>query len=149
MTEISVELPDRLALISKVLKDVGDKDLQRELYRGLNRVTTGLKADAQREAGARLPRGGGLAARVAGAKLTTSRARGGISIRAKGLAQLAGMDAGTVKHPVYGNRGAWVSQGVTPGWFSDPMRAGKDEVAKAIGEVLDDLAVEAARRIGD
>lgn len=145
--EIRVDPPDKLDLVARVLRDLGDKDLSRELYRGLNRVTTKLKADAKEEAGKRLPHSGGLAARVAGAKLSTSRRRGGVSIRAKGMDQLAVMDAGQVTHRVYGNPEVWVTQDITPGWFSDPMNAGKGEVADAIEEVLDDLAVQAARRL--
>jgi hypothetical protein len=149
--EIKVEAPDKLDLVARTLRDLGDKDLSRELYRGLNRATTKLKADAKEEASKRLPRAGGLARRVAGAKLSTSRRGGrnpGVSIRAKGMAQLAGMDAGRVSHPVFGNRDVWVTQDITPGWFSDPMEAGKGEVKVAIEDVLDDLATQAARRLG-
>jgi hypothetical protein len=146
MIDISVDPPD-LALLARVLKDIGDKDLSRELYRGLNRVTTELKADAKAEAGRRLPHRGGLAARVAGAKLSTSRARGGVSIRAKGMAQLARMDDGQVKHPVFGNRDRWVTQEVTGGWFMDPMEAGRPEVTKAVVVLLNDLAEKAVHRL--
>lgn len=148
--EIVTEAPDRLALIAHVLRDMGDKELSRELYRGLNRATTKLKADAREEAGRRLPQRGGLARRVAAARMSTVRRGGsnpGVSIRAKGMAQLAGMDAGRVRHPVFGNRAVWVVQEVTGGWFSDPMLAGGDDARKAIEQAMDDVAVQVARRL--
>lgn len=149
MLDVEAQAPDRLVLVGKILKDLGDKGLQRELYRGLNRASMKLKADAKAEAGRRLPQRGGLAKRVAGAKLSTRRRGGrnpGVSIQAKGMAQLAGIDAGQVKHPVFGNRDVWVTQDITSGWFSEPMEAGRDEAAAAIGEALDDLAVKIAWR---
>lgn len=150
MLDASATPPEKLDLVARTLRGLGDKDLSRELFRGLNRATTKLKADARAEAGERLPRRGGLAARVAKAKLSTRRKGGrnpGVTIQAKGMAQLAGMDAGAVKHPVYGNRDVWVTQQITPGWFSEPMEAGRDEAFDAIEEVLDDLAAQLALRL--
>lgn len=150
--DIKIDAPDRLDLVARVLRDMGDKDLARELYRSLNRATTKLKAEAKDEAGRRLPHRGGLARRVAAAKLSTSRRGGrnpGVSIRARGMDQLAGMDAGRVKHPVFGNRDVWVTQSITPGWFSDPMKDGADEARDAIENAMDDVAVQVARRLSD
>jgi hypothetical protein len=149
MIEADVDPPD-LAAVARALRDLGDKDLNRELSRGLNRASAELKADAKAEAGRRLPQGGGLAARVAGAKLSTRRKSGrnpGIAIQASGMSQLAGMDEGRVMHPVYGNRDVWVTQEITAGWFSEPMEAGKDEAAAAIENVLEDMASQVARRL--
>lgn len=145
-----IEPPDKLDLVASVLRALGDKDLSRELYRGLNRASTDLKRDAKDEAGRRLPRRGGLAARVANSRLSTGRRGGsnpGVVIRARGMDQLGLMDRGAVRHPVYGNREAWVTQDITGGWFSDPMEAGRPKVVGAIEDVLDDLAVKVARRL--
>lgn len=148
--DVDVEVPDRLDLVARVLRDLGDKELNRELFRGLNRASQKLKADAKDEAGRRLPHRGGLNRRVAGAKLATRRRGGrnpGVAITARGMDQLGLMDAGQVKHPVFGNRDVWVTQEITGGWFSEPMEAGKDEAAAAVEEVLDDLAVKVARKL--
>jgi hypothetical protein len=150
MLEADVDPPDKLDLVVRTLRDLGDKELTRELSRGLARATERLKADAKANAGRRLPQRGGLAARVAGAKLSTRRKSGrnpGVSIQARGMDQLGMMDSGQVKHPVFGNRGAWVVQSIRPGWFSEPMEEGRDEVAAAIGEVLDDVATRLARKL--
>lgn len=148
--DFEVDAPDRLDLVARTLRDIGDKDLSRELFKGLNRATTKMKAEAKAEAGKRLPQRGGLARRVAGAKLSTRRRGGrnpGVRIQAAGMPQLAGMDAGRVLHPVYGNRDVWVPQEITGGWFSEPMEAGKDEAAAAIEDTLEEIAIEAARRL--
>ena len=150
MIDPSIDPPDKLDLVVRTLRDLGDKDLARELSKGLNRATKDLKADAKAEAGRRLPQRGGLAARVAGAKLSTRRRSGrnpGVRIQAAGMAQLSGMDAGQVKHPVFGNRDVWVTQQIAGGWFSDPMEAGGPAVARAVEAVLDDVANQAARRL--
>ncbi|MGD9693914.1 MAG: hypothetical protein AB7G17_14340 [Phycisphaerales bacterium] len=149
-TEVSVEEPRRLALVARVLKDI-DKAQSKGLSRGLRRVTTKLEQDALREGGRRPPRSGGLAARVAAAQMSTVPIHGGLSVRAEGvnnMHQLAGINAGWVRHPVFGNPNVWVAQRVTPGWFTDPMEAGRDEVTRAMGGLLDDVAANAARKIG-
>lgn len=150
MSNIDVDPPDKMDLVARTLRQMGDKELAREIYKALNRATSKMKADAKAEAGRRLPQRGGLARRVAGAKLSTRRKGGrnpGVAIVAKGMDQLARMDEGQVKHPVYGNRDVWVTQDITGGWFSEPMEAGKPEAARQIEEAMDDLAVEIARKL--
>lgn len=149
MFDAKVDPPKRLDKLPRDLRNLGD-ELGRELSKGLDRAASKLEADARRSAIRRLPRRGGLASRVARAKLATSRAPSGtgVTVTAKGPAQLADIDAGTVKHPVFGNRNAWVTQRVTSGWFSEPMGQGRDETAAAISEVMDDRAREVARRHG-
>ncbi len=145
-----IETTENLDLVARVLRDLGDKDLQRELYRGLNRVTSELKNDARREAGQRLPSRGGLAGKVAKSRLATKRVYGsnpGLKITAAGMKQLPQMDQGTVKHPVHGNRSVWVTQSITGGWFTEPMFEGRDEIRSALDDLLEDLAQKAARKI--
>lgn len=148
MLEPIIDPPDLDAVV-RALRDLGD-DFDREIPKALTRVASKLEADARAEVGRRLPRGGGLAARVARAKLSTRRRGGrtpGVSITATGMAQLAGIDAGTVTHPVFGNRDVWVVQEITGGWFSEPTTDGKGEAAAAIEDVLDDTARDIARRL--
>lgn len=133
--------------LSKDLRSAGDKDLRRELYRGLNRATKPLKEDAKANARAVLPSRGGLADRVARARLST-RAKAGknpsVRIEAKDAkgrkVDLARLDQGTLRHLVYGRK-PWVQQSVQPGWFTEPMERGVTHVRK---EVL--AAIEAVAR---
>jgi len=147
--DLTVEGADKLRIVARALRDLGDKELSREVYRGLNRATIPLREDARRSAASRLPQRGGLADRVAKSKMTTRRRAGrnpGITIRARGMPQLQGMDRGRVRHPVFG-RGPWVTQRITPGWFTEPMEAGAPEVRRELLRVLDEAARELTRRI--
>ncbi len=146
--DLTIEGADKLRVVARALRDLGDKELSREVYRGLNRATIPLRADAKRSAATVLPQRGGLAERVAKSKMTTRRRAGrnpGITIQAKGMPQLRAMDRGTVWHPVF-DRGS-VLQRVEPGWFSEPMVRGAPRVRRELVRVLDDAARELARRV--
>src|SRR6266700_6098635 len=134
---------DKLTRLGRALKDAGDKDLQRELRRAMQRGGKPLKDAARKGALERLPKRGGLAERVASSKfgVRTSTAGKGASVRIIGRSgyDLQGMDEGLIRHPVWGNRKKWVSETVKPGWFSDAEEAaapqGRDELVKAIDDV--------------
>lgn len=147
---IRIEGADKLAVVARALRQLGDKDLRAGLYRGLNRATKKPKEDAKAEALARLPRRGGLNRRVAGSRLSTKRRAGrnpGVSIVASSSDSIRRIDRGTVRHPVYGNPEVWVAQPVEPGWFTDPMEDGADEARREVVQVLDGLAREIAKRV--
>lgn len=42
------------------------------------------------------------------------------------------MNAGRWRHPILGNRSAWVTQSVEPGWFDKPAQEKTPDVVKAI-----------------
>ena len=151
MIDPTVQGAEQFGDVAAQLKrlDGDNRDLRRDLYRGLNRAVKPLIADTRESAERKLPRRGGLARRVAAAKMSSRRRTGknpGIAVVAKGMDQLRGMDQGTVRHPVYGNRNVWVTQSISPGWFSEPVRAGADEARTEISRVLDEIAREIARR---
>jgi hypothetical protein len=150
--DAKVEPPKRLDKLPSDLRDLGGEELDRKLRKGLNRAASELEADLRRSAVRRLPRRGGLGARVARAKLATRRpvsgGTTGVTVTATGMAQLAAMDAGMVTHPVFGNLNNWVTQRITGGWFSDPAEAIRGETEAAVSGVLDDRAREVARKHG-
>lgn len=140
--DLSIRGAEQLGDLAKQLRAAGDegKGLKRELYRGLNRATKPLKAEAQKEAGSRLPQSGGLAALVAKSKFSTRTRTGrdpAVTITAKGTG--ATTDKGFVRHRVFG-RGPWVRQSVEPGWFTDTMRAGAPAVRKELNEAIETVA---------
>jgi len=134
---------DKLRRVAVAIKASGDKELRRELLRGMQRGGRPLKDAARRGALERLPRRGGLAERVASSKfgVRTSTTGKGASVRVVGRSgyDLQGMDDGLIRHPVRGNRKVWVSQPVKPGWFSDAEEAAapavRDELVKSIDVV--------------
>ncbi|HEV8569814.1 MAG TPA: hypothetical protein VGQ92_22465 [Actinoplanes sp.] len=147
--EIRIVGAEKFGILARALRQAADKDLQRELAAGLNRAAVPLRAEAKASALAVLPRRGGLAARVAGARLTTKR-RGGrnprVRIEAKGMPQLRRIDRGSVRHLVYGHP-PFVTQHVTAGWFTKPMEAGAPRVRAQMVRVLDEIARKIAAAI--
>jgi hypothetical protein len=143
---VSVEVrgADQLARLSKQLKEAGNKDLQRELSRAINQALKPLKTDLQASARTTLPRRGGLAARVAASKFRTRRSRQGLRLQAVSGDSIQRIDKGAVRHPVFGNRGVWVIQRVTAGWWTGPVEAAAPKVRQEL-----ELAMrQVAHRIG-
>lgn len=148
---VSVEVTgaNQLAALAKALRQAGDKELQRELFRGLNRAVKPVREVAKASALAVLPSRGGFAARVARGKFVTQRRSGarvaGIRVVAKNTDRR--VDQGRLRHPVFGNRGVWVTQQVTPGWWSRPTEALRPQVRDDLIKAMDDVAREISRRV--
>lgn len=152
MIELRVDGADKLARVTKALRDAGNKELAKELRAGITRATKPLKQSAKKNAAASLPTRGGLGARVARTTITTSRRGGaknpGIRLVAKknAVKDPARLNAGRARHPVYG-RPPWVLQDVPPGWFTKPMQDGAPVVRSELITALDAVAVKIARAV--
>ena len=151
--DIKVEGADKLGRLAKDLRRLGDKDLQKELYAGLNRATKTLRADGVQAERDRLPKEGGLAKKALRGRMSTRRRGGrwpGVRIVARGIKQLDRIDRlGKVRHPVYGHRGRWVDQSIpgAKGWFTDTMEAGAPTVREELVKVIDDVARKVTRKL--
>lgn len=143
--DLRIEGTEQLERVARRLKDLGDGELRKELYRAIQRATKPLKAKAKDAALRDLPQRGGLNKWVASSKFST-RTRGGgrnpgVKIVAKkGTHDLRALDRGRLRHPVYGNRRVWVNQSVKPGWFSKSMEDGAPDVRRELLGVLEDVA---------
>lgn len=149
--DLRVEGADDFQRVARELREVGDVELRRELYRGIERAVKPLKEAARDAARQRLPHRGGLAEKVAKSKFSTRRRSGrdpGIKIVAKDPIDLASIDRGRLRHPVFGNRRVWVNQSVPAGWFTDAMEKGAADVRRELLEVLGDVEKKLARRHG-
>jgi len=151
VTGIEIQGADKLARVAKALRQAGDKELSKELYKALNRATKPMRAEAKKAAASKLPRAGGLNKRVARARMSTRRRAGkdpGVKIVATGMEQLAMTDQGHVRHPVWGNRGRWVNQPIpqAKGWFTEPMEAGAANARREIVKAIDDVAKKIAHK---
>lgn len=149
--DLEVRGAEQLAVLAKALREVADKDLQRELYRGLNRVTKPVKEDIRKSAASKLPKRGGLADRVAKSKIATKRRTGvrtaGIRIVGTSGYDIKSMDRGVLRKPLFGNRQFWYHQPITPGWWTDPLEASADTVREELVEVLEDIAEQVVKKI--
>jgi len=87
-----------------------------------------------------------LATRAAQANITI-RGKGGtdpqvnITARAKGRKRidLRNLNAGSVRHPVFGHRDRWQPQNVPADTFTDGVEGKMDGVTEAVLQVLDDM----------
>ena len=148
MAEISGEEFRRLA---RALKTAGEIDLRKHLTRQMQAAAKPLIPQARAAARRDLPRRGGLAERVAGAPMRVTARTGqrdpGVRVivgKRRGSGARAA-NAGTVRHPVFGTD-RWVSQEVTPGWFTQTMEDGAPTVRPGVEQAIRDTLDEIVRR---
>lgn len=96
-----------------------------------------------------LPRSGGLNERVAATKIavgiSTSRRSAGVRLKmgqgtGRGRRHMNEINAGSVRHPLYGNREHWYTTPVEPGFFDRPVKAAQPAVAEACMAALRESA---------
>lgn len=151
MADLAIVGADKFQKVARELKKAGDKGLSKELYSAINRATKPLRAEAKKSAAQKLPKAGGLNKRVSRTRMSTRRRGGknpGVRIVATGMEQLAMMDKGHVRHPVWGNRGRWVNQPIpdAEGWFTQPMEEGAPIVRREIVDAIDKVAKQLAKK---
>lgn len=133
-----------LERLARRLKELGDNDLRKEMLRGIRNGTKPLIAAAKDSARDSLPREGGLNEVIArskfGTRTRTSGRTPGVRVVGTSGHNIQAMDEGRLRHPVYGNRDVWVTQQITPGWFTKPMEDGADDVRRELVNVLDGIA---------
>lgn len=149
MDELVIKGAEDLGVLAKRLKETGDKTLRKELLTAIRVATKDTKAQIKASALAVLPKKGGLAARVAASKFTTTtRTTGGsvgIKITAKNIHSIRGMDNGRLRHRVFGGT-KWVSQTVPVGWFSKPVEASAPKVRDEVSKAMSDVAAKLDRK---
>ena len=134
--------------VGRKLKATGNKELKKELQRGITAATKPLRQKLKAAAKADLPQRGGLAALVGGASFTASIRTSGREVgvriigRRKGYS-LAQIDEGVIRHPVFG-RDVWVEQRIKGGWFTKTAEADAPQIRRAVVDVLDDVAKKLA-----
>lgn len=135
-----------LERVARELKAAGNEGLKKELRAGLRAATDPLKPKIRASAAAALPHRGGLAALVARSPMSVRTGLGSnpsVRLVMSNKHDIKRMNAGTVRHPLFGNRQHWYTQAVTPGWFERPVQADlpqvRDAVNKAIQRTLDNI----------
>lgn len=139
---ITISGPDFEAMARKL--EAAGRSLDREIGRTVDDELGTLPEAVQASALRILPHRGGLAALVA-SKVKVQKRRGSNSINVfstgvAGLKELRRLDAGSVRHPVFGNRGAWVGQAVNAKFWTRPVKERGDAIYKALKELLTKIA---------
>ena len=151
--DFEVHGADQFLRLSKALKHAGRGELRKELNKRLREAAKPLTAETRAAALAGLPKRGGLNRAVAQApqrvQVRTGDQTAGVRVvvASKRGTAARGSDEGVIRHPVFGDRGTFVSQQVPPGWFSGTLQAKaptvKPAVERAIQTVIDDIVKEA------
>lgn len=140
---------EQLAKLSRRLRDAKDKDLKREFNRGLRGAGQTFIRAARGNARDYLPKRGGLAEKVAASKIVFRNQLTGrnpvLRIVATNSSNIAAMNAGRIRHPVFGHRDRWVTQMVRPGWWSDARTETGPEVMLQLAETLDRIDRQLSR----
>lgn len=135
-------------LLAADCKDAARRDLERELSKGLREsvkpTTTAIKAAAGRQ----MPSSGGYAGVLVPALRVTPKARGALGISltvsAKGKAELrdvAALDAGKLRHPVYGRRKQrWAITSIPPGFATSTFEREADAIVDRLGDAMQAVA---------
>lgn len=146
MADFEVRGANQLEEVARRLKAAGAGDLRKELLAGIRAANKPVIAEIRASARENLPKSGGLAALIAsssyGTRTRTSGNSVGVQIRgtSRSVKGLRALNAGRLRHPVFGNRSTWVEQSVTPGFFSKPIEKSKEELRHGIETVLADIA---------
>lgn len=148
MTEVTIKGAEELEHLGRVLR-VSDKRFKRELAKAVR--------DAARPAGevvraayaARLPRSGGLAARIAAsavsARTTTTGAHIGARVTLRNQHSLRSIERGRLRHPVFGNREVWVSQPIPAEIGSTAFATQQSQVQRRVLAAMDRVADQIAK----
>jgi hypothetical protein len=156
MSDFEVQGAEQLEALAKRLKAAGAGDLRKELLRGIRETNKPTIEDIRKSALDTLPRRGGLADRIARSKISTrTRTAGrqaGVEIKGVGIAGASGkkhdiarLNKGLLRHPLFGNRDRWYGQGVRAGWFNNPIEKRKPEIQRGLQRVMEDVARKVAR----
>lgn len=144
MADFEVRGSHDLAVLAQRLKAAGNGELRRQLLRSIRGSARKAIPDIRQSALETLPKRGGLAARIADQAYGVQTRLGGSSasvrLAGKGMKELRDIDAGRLRHPVYGDRGRWVTQSVTPGFFSNPIERRAPRIRRDIQNAMGDIA---------
>ena len=155
VAELRIEGADKFGILAKALRKYGDKELRSELYKGINRAVKPLTEDVKKGTQQYLPRR--YAFELARYLRVRTRRRAGKdpAIYLVGRAKtkrgkerdLASLNRGRLRHPLYGNRRYWYDQDVSPNWWDDPLLDGSEQVREEIVNVLDDIGIALAKKL--
>lgn len=140
MGDFEVRNAQDLARLAKALKDAGRNDLRKELLRRVRESGVETIPKIQASALERLPRRGGLAAKVAAERASVRASYGGNAARVKIWRKRGrGLNEGRLRHPVFGHMKTWVGQEVDTGWFDDPIRRAAPKIRLRINRVVTEI----------
>jgi hypothetical protein len=149
---VSMKSGAELRYVAGLLRKAAARDLTRELRKGQRAAFRPLQKEIKAEAAATLPKRGGYNATMSRAvkmSVTTGTGRNALIARvyARGKVEsrdVVAVNAGRLRHPVFGHRKNWSMTRVRPGFVDRPVDKLADQVLKesadAVERVLDQIA---------
>jgi hypothetical protein len=151
--DFAVEGREKLVALGKQLRAASDKDgaksitnaLRREVRDATKETRTAIKKSALEN----LPSKGGLNRWAASTPGATTRLYGRntsvrISMRKQGH-DLAALNRGRLRHPLFGRRTHWYQQEIAPGFFTKPVEENADALRQRVVDAINAAAERAAR----
>jgi len=152
VADFEVTGADQFLRLSKALKHAGQTDLRKELNKELREAAAEIIPLAREEARTSLPAAGGMAEKVAKArmrvKVSTGRDPGVSIVAGRPGSGARGAEFGRIRHPVFGNREKWVSQVVPAHWLTGTISRSRHLVIPKLEEALERVAKKVVDRLG-
>jgi hypothetical protein len=155
---IHVSGAEKLALVGTAMRRLGaERVIVKEMSKRIRRLAGPFRDAVKTSARSTLPHHGGLGEWVARSRMITSvrttTRSAGVRLVARrtslrGASDIARIDAGRVRHPLFGDRAHWYAEAVTAG-FGTRVLDGPvaDEFRQEIGAAVDDAIAEVLRGI--
>jgi len=146
--DVSISGAQQIHALAKRIKELGDAGLGREMARALTRAVDPIGKSINREAAAVAPSGyEPVLTRSLQHRRSVRNSRAEASVRlttsAKGkqdLRDLPSLNAGRLRHPVFGRRRSpWAVTAITSGFYDRGTEKAADAAEKQLLVVLDDF----------
>jgi hypothetical protein len=133
------------------MKDAGDREIRKDLLRGIRDGVRPVGEAMKEEYRDGLPHGGGLNEAMAAAKISPRTRTSGKSAGVRLVYTSPGHDMpaverGQIRHPVYGH-GPWVSQTVPSGLGEKGVEKSMPKALDAVQEAMQDTLRRIARMV--
>ena len=155
VAELRIEGADKFGKLAKALRQAGDKELRKELYSGLNRSVKPLTEAVKKGTASYFPRR--YAFELAKYLRVRARRRAGknpaIFLVGKAKTKqgkerdLASLNRGRLRHPLFGNRRYWYDQSIPANWWDDPLLENAEQVREDIVNVLDEIGKRLEKKL--
>jgi hypothetical protein len=153
--DLRIEGSEKLGALSEALRRYGVVELEQELFDGIVKSVEPLVEAVKKSLKNYLPdryaeelartlvdKAVRLAGTNPGVRLTASAKTGRGKQR-----DLASLNRGRLRHPLYGNREWWFDQEVKKGFWDEPLIDESDAVRAELVKVLDDIAGKLAAKL--
>lgn len=144
---VGIEGAEELARVTRALRGAGSggRAFRKEMLSSIRKIAGGPLRKAARESWkTNMPHRGGLSRR--GLRMTIrTNTRNGASLGVRMVTKssdgyaIGSIDAGHLRHPVFGNKKAWVDQSVKPGVITKALEDAAPDVRIRLAFALDAL----------